>query len=71
MAIIGFLVLCVLLGKLTLFCGLCMFNNLGQYNIGGVTNSGMKKFWTVIFMLVVAFLWYKLFQHSPFHISMD
>jgi hypothetical protein len=54
LAIFGFLVICVLMFKVTLFAGLCIVNNLGQYNIGGANNSLTKKFDKLVMSASVA-----------------
>ncbi len=69
--IIGFIVLFIIMAKLSVAGFLCCVNNLGQYNIGGVPNSKTTKFWTIVFLIVIAVLWYQLFKHAPFHISFD
>lgn len=69
MAIIGFLVSCLFLVKLSILSVLSLMNNLGKYNIGGSPNTITKKIVTIIFLLIVVFLWYELFQLFPIHIS--
>jgi len=69
MALIGFIVMVVLMFKATLFTGLCVFNNMGQYNIGGVPNSFKKKFFTLLLVCACAYLWYLLYQNAPFSIN--
>lgn len=71
MEIIGFVILFIIMAKVSVAYLLVMANNLGQYNIGGVPNSKMVKFWTLVFMVVIVFVWYQLFKHAPFHFSMD
>lgn len=69
MAFIGFIVMVVLMFKATLFTGLCVVNNMGQYNLGGSPNSYKKKFFTLMLVFVCAYLWYVLYQNAPFSIN--
>jgi hypothetical protein len=70
-SVIGWLIVAVILGKLSLAYLLVMFNGLGQYNIGGVPNSTKKKLVIVAGMFLFFYLWYTLFQHSPFSVSIS
>lgn len=69
-SILGFLVLCVILGYVSVAYFLLFLNGMGRYNIGGVPNSAMKKVALLIAGIVLCFLWVKLFQYSPFSISL-
>lgn len=69
MAFVGFIVMAIVMFKATIFTGLCVLNNMGTYNIGGVPNSFKKKFFTLILVFVCAYLWYVLYQNAPFSIN--
>ena len=71
MQIIGFICLFLILGYFSVFGFFAMFNNLGQYNIGGAINSFGKKFFTLIFIGVLCFLWFVLFKNGPFTIKFN
>lgn len=69
-----------IIGWIALFCGMIFLsiggffaalNNLGQYNIGGVPNSGLKQTLTWIGLAVILFLWYSLFKIAPFSIVVN
>lgn len=66
------------LGTLTMFGGLVVlsivgflvaFNNLGQYNIGGVPNKIGAKVLTWILLLAIGYGWYAALSHVHVSIS--
>lgn len=66
---LGFILLCLLMVKLSMFGFLLMINNLGQYNIGGAVNSPMKKFITIAVIIGIGYLWYLLIFEGPIDFS--
>ena len=66
---LGFILLCLLMVKLSMFGFLLMINNLGQYNIGGVPNSLMKKIITLAVLVGIGYLWYLLIFDGPIDFS--
>ena len=69
MAIIGWILCLAIMGFVSLAYGLAFFNNMGTYNIGGVPNSGAKRFVTLLFGGVLVVLWISLFKAAPFTIT--
>ena len=66
---LGFILLCILMVKLSLFGFLLAINNLGQYNMGGVPNYPMKKFVTIAALIGIGYLWYLLIFEGPIDFS--
>lgn len=71
MEIIGFIASCLIALWFSGLSGLMAFNNLGQYNIGGVHNTWKVKFGTIVLILATLGLWYLVFEYSPFHLVID
>ena len=66
---LGFILLCLLMVKLSLFGFLLIINNLGQYNIGGAVNSPIKKLVTIVVLMGIVYLWYLLIFEGPIDFS--
>lgn len=66
---LGFILMCIVMVKLSLFGFLLIVNNLGQYNIGGVPNSLMKKIITLAVLVGIGYLWYLLIFYGPIDFS--
>lgn len=71
LSIIGFIAVCWILGSISLGYYVIMLNCLGQYNIGGVPNSKGTKLLVLIGLCVLVFLWYQVYIHCPFTVSMS
>ena len=70
MAIIGWLFCVAVMTLVSISTCVVAFNNLGMYNIGGVRNTGTDRFFTILFIVIVTFLWCVLFINAPFTLSM-
>jgi hypothetical protein len=69
--VLGFLAAVVVMLYLSsAWCFVALFG-LGEYNIGGAPNSWIKKIVILAFLVPLIYAWYKLFQISPFHITLS
>ena len=61
--VLGFLVMGALLVSGSIAGFLMMLDGLGQYNIGGSTNSSGKKIGVVVYIAVLIMLWIWYLSH--------
>jgi hypothetical protein len=66
MAIFGWLMLCVILGFVSAGVLLIVANNIGQWNIGGASNSIGNRIGAVVAVIVLFVLWVLVFVNKPF-----
>lgn len=71
MAVTGFIALCIVLLYVSFFAFVVLFNSAGQWNIGGAPNSFLARVGAYVFFFVVGYLWWLLFHHSPFVVSLQ
>jgi len=70
MAILGWIVCVIVMCKVSLAAFFVAINCLGDYNIGGATNSSGTKLKTMLFIAVVAVAWYAVAVNAPFTLGM-
>lgn len=70
MELFGFIVLCVILVKVTIVAFFLGCLHLGEYNLGGSPNSVGVKILTILSWVAVAYAWYAVFSNSPIAISL-
>lgn len=70
MAILGWIVCVFVVGKLSLAAFFVAINCLGDYNIGGATNSSGTKLKAMLFIAAVAVAWYAVVVNAPFTFGM-
>jgi len=71
LAIIGWLAIVAGWLWVSAFWAFCAWDGLGRYNIGGVPNSGARKFRIVLGAVVLAEAWWFIASIAPFHFTVS
>jgi len=69
-SVVGFIFLVILLGLLSFGWLLMAWDGLGRWNIGGAHNSWLRRLVILFWGSVLGSLWYFLFTHMPFTITL-
>ncbi len=71
MAIIGWMSCLIIVLAMSALAVIFLYNNGGEFTIGGAVNSMKTRISTYGFIVFVGYCWYLLIQHAPFKVILS
>ena len=68
MAVFGFIVFVLLAIALSIACFIILWDTMGTYNIGAVSNGWSERLFGLIVLMITIGIWYAVYCSSPFEL---